>query len=368
MSFYEKLGVKKVINAAFCLTDLGGSTLTKEVKDAYMEANSYFVEMKQLEERAGLFLARITGAEAAFVTTGAFSALALSTAACITRNDPANRRKLPDTADMKNQVLIQANLRNPFDRSLEIPGGKIVPIGSEEGGCSPIEFEAAINEKTAAIHYLVSLDPPRKDVLQLEKVIEIGHRHGVPIIVDAAGQTYPTERVKMFVAMGADLVCYSGKYFGGPQSTGFVCGIKDLVDEVAANSFVIPGGWIGRGYKLDRQEIIALLTAVQAWMNMDHEKQRLAPAYEKQRYIIDAFKEAPGIRLEAQPYSYHVVGINMAFEKTPEEVASIVQKLREGDPAIWVRGRRGSSFLVNTLLLKDGEEKEIVDRLEEILI
>jgi len=366
MSFYNRLGVRRVINAAFCLTDLGGSRLSKEVQEAYLEANTNFVEMKQLEEKAGIFLAEITGAEAAFVTTGAFAALSLSTAACITRNDAEKMKRLPDTAGMKNQVLIQANLRTTFDRSLEIPGGKIVPVGTVEKGCSQDEFEVAINEKTAAIHYLAMLDSVRSDILPLEKVIEIGHRHGVPIIVDAAGQTYPTERVKIFIAKGADLVCYSGKYFGGPQSTGFVCGRKDLVDCVAANSFVGPGGWIGRGYKVDRQEIVALLVAVENWMKMDHEKERLKPAVKKQKYIINELNSISGLRCEGQPYSYHVVGIKVTLDKSPEETAAVIKRLREDDPAIWVRNQRGSGFLMNTLLLRNGEEKEIVDKFKSV--
>ncbi|MBN1682670.1 aminotransferase class V-fold PLP-dependent enzyme [Candidatus Bathyarchaeota archaeon] len=364
MSFYKKLGVRRVINAAFCLTDLGGSRLSKEIQQAWLEANDNFVEMKQLEEKAGEFLAKITGAEAAYVSTGAFSCLTLSAAACITRNDVEKMRKLPHTTGMKNQILVQANLRSTFDRSLEIPGGIIVPVGDKENGCTAEEFEAAINENVVAIDYLAMLDSIRPNTLPLSKIIEIGHKHGVPIIVDAAGQTYPLDRVTSLIAMGSDLVCYSGKYFGGPQSTGFVCGKKEYVDAVVQNSFVGNGSWIGRGYKIDRQEIIALLYAVENWMKMDHEKERLEPAVKRQKYIIENLKGVPGIKCEAQPYVYHVVGITAILDKTPEETAAIVKKFREDDPAIWFRMQRGNSFLINTLMLKDGEEKEIVDKIK----
>ena len=38
---------------------------------------------------------------------------------------------------------------------------------------------------------------------------------------------------------------------------------------------------LGRGYKLDRQEIIGLLVAFDEWMEMDHDRERFEPAWEK---------------------------------------------------------------------------------------
>lgn len=366
MNVYEKMGVRRVVNASFCLTLLGGSTLSKEVLEVMVEANKSFVAIQELEEKAGEIISEITGAEAAHVTSGAYCALALSTAACIAGSDPDKMSKLPDTRDMKNEVLIQANLRTVFDRAVEVPGGKRILVGKEDHGCTPEELEGAITEKTAAIQYLPQLDPPRKDVIPLEDVIEIGHRHDIPIIVDAAGQTYPTDRLKMFVRMGADLVCYSGKYFGGPNSTGFVCGRKDLVETVAENSFIGSHHTIGRGYKLDRQEIVALVVALQRWMEMDHEE-RLQQAEERRSYLIKTLREVPEMELAPQPYSYHVVGLEVTFKnKSPEEVRELVNALRDGDPSVWVRRSTENSLLVNTLFLVDDDEKILADRLKEL--
>lgn len=368
MSVYSRLGVRRVINASFCLTVLGGSKLPQEALDAMVAANESFVAIAELEEKAGEYLAEVTGAEAAFVTSGAFAAFALATAACITGKDPEKMMRLPHTTGMKNEVLIQANLRSIFDRSIETPGGVTVEVGTKEKGCTEEEFEKAITEKTAAIHYIPALDPPRKDVLSLEKIIEIGHRNGVPIIVDAAGQTYPIDRVSGFTAMGADLVCYSGKYFQGPNSTGFVCGRNELVEAVRDNSFIGSGGCkIGRGYKLDRQEIVALVTAVDRWMKFDHEKERFEPARKRRSHIMESLSDVLGVQIESQPYSYHVIGLRLILDKTPEETAEIVDKLRKGDPSIWLRRRKENTILMNTLFLDDGDEKVIVERLKELL-
>ena len=362
MTKFEELGVKRVINGSFCYTVLGSSILAKEIIDASIDANKYFVDMTDLEEKAGKIISQETRAEAAHITAGAFSALVLSAAACITGMDLNKMKKLPDTRGMKNEIIIQKNLRISFDRAMEIPGGKLVVIEPNADALS-----RAINEKTAAVHFLPKLDPLRTDVVPLEDIIEIGHRNNVPIIVDAAGQTYPTERLRTFVEKGADLVCYSGKYIYGPNSTGFVCGKKNLIDAVIANSFIGPEtGWIGRGYKLDRQEIIAIVTALKRWMRMDHEKERFQPAYRKRIYLIDALKEIPEITLTSLPYLYHSVGLQITFNKlSSEETSKLVDMLRSGNPSIWVK-RNENNIIINTLFLLDGDENVIAGRLRQL--
>ena len=366
MSIYEEIGVKRVINAAFCLTVLGGSTLTKEVIDAITEANGCFVEMQELCSKAGEIIAEITGAEAAYPTTGAFGALVLSAAACIAGKDPDQMRLLPDTTNMKDEIIIQNNLRIVFDRAMEVPGGKFVVIEPTLRA-----MEKAINEKTAAIHYAAPVpeDPQRTDIIPLEEVINLGHKHGVPIIVDAAGQTYPINRLKMFASMGADLICHSGKYFSAPNSTGYVCGRKDLIEAVKANSFIGPGvGWIGRGYKLDRQEVIALIASLRRWIKMDHEKERFQPAGDRRDKLTEALKDVPDITLTPQPYRYHAIGLQITLEKkTPEETAELVKSLREGDPSIRIRSFSENNLLINTMFLKEDDVYLLAERLKAVI-
>jgi uncharacterized pyridoxal phosphate-dependent enzyme len=371
MGIYDEVGAKRVINASFPVTVLGGSRLTKEMLDAIVEANESYVDFWDFMGKAGKFIAKITGAEAACVTPGAFSALSLSTVACMAGKDPEKIKRLPDTSGMKNEIVIQRCLRSQiYDRSMTVFGGKYVFAGNESV-CSPKELEAAINEKTAAIHYLAS-ERTREGVVPLEEVIRIGKRHGVPIIVDAAGQTYPTDGLKKFVAMGADLVCYSSKYFGGPNAAGFVQGRKELVETVALHTFLgietqartIGAYSIGRGYKMDRQTVAAMLFALKRWMTMDHEKERIQPAIRRRDYILKELADLSKVKMSAYPENFvsgHVLGVQLTFEneKAAEET---VRKLREGNPAIWIRGN-----IINTLFLKDGEEKIVAKRLKEIL-
>jgi len=386
LSIYKDLGVKRVVNAAFALTRLGGSTLPDEVLRAMEEANGSYCSLWELTERAGEIIAGITGAGAAWVTPGAFSGLVLSAAACIAGKDPEKMRRLPDTVGMRNEIIIQRNNRLlVYDRSMEVPGGRFVFVGDERWGADPEMIEDAITEKTAAIHY-AALMRPRPEVLPIDEVVRVAHDNGVPVIVDAAGMTWPLEGLHRFTDMGCDLVCYGGKYVGGPNSTGFVIGRKDLIEAVALHSFLgaesgpdeRPGFWrsIGRGYKLDRQEIVGLVVALRRWVTMDHEKERFGPAWERVRYIergISGLKRLQGVRFSYVPENgegcgYHTIGLDIAFEdKTTSEVNKIVQRLKEEDPEIWVRyWGTSNDFIINTLNLQPGEEETIVERFKKI--
>src|SRR6185437_6671409 len=118
----------------------------------------------------------------------------------------------------------------------------------------------------------------------LEGVVEIAHRHGLPVIVDAAGGVPPVENLRRFVAAGADLVAFSGgKAIGGPQASGILVGRADLIASVALqhqDMDVYPATWnrrgliadqsvagiphqgFGRSMKVGREEIVGLVTAL----------------------------------------------------------------------------------------------------------
>src|SRR5580704_6241541 len=91
-----------------------------------------------------------------------FAALVLSAAACVAGKDPEKMRRLPDTSGMKNEIIIQRNLRGAhggepgmYHRTMQVPGGKFVEIGHEVWGARFFALEAASTEKTAAIHFMV---------------------------------------------------------------------------------------------------------------------------------------------------------------------------------------------------------------------
>jgi len=293
---YADLGVRPVINAAGAYTLLGGSALSPAVRRAMDDANRYFVEMRALLESSGRIIAGLLECEAAYVTAGAASALALAAAACMTGKDRARIEQLPDTAGMKDEVLIQRCGRIKYDRCVTVPGAKLVEFGGATS-TRPEDLEAAITERTCAVHYLATGTRPGS--MTLADMVRIAHARGVPVIVDAAGQTYPLDELRRYTRMGADLVCYAAKYFDGPHSTGLLVGRRDLVEAAAMNGFVSFEAndlrAIGRPMKVDRQEIVAVVVALREWLSMNHEE-RFLKYGERADVILRAVKSVPGVR------------------------------------------------------------------------
>ena len=104
--FYERLGVKRVINAASWITVYGGSIMPPTVVQAMDDASHWFVDMHDLNQKAGNLIAKFTGAEAGLVTAGSAAGMVLEAAACMAGTDLAKRNRLPDTTGMKNEIVL----------------------------------------------------------------------------------------------------------------------------------------------------------------------------------------------------------------------------------------------------------------------
>ena len=369
---YSDLGVRPVINAAGAYTVLGGSLLSPKVQRAMDDANRYFVEMRALLESSGRIISKLLDCEAAYVTAGAASALALSAAACMTGHDPDKIERLPDTTGMKDEILIQRCGRIKYDRCVTIPGAKLVEVGSPER-TAPDELEAAFTDRTCAVHFLATGTKPGS--LPLEEVIRIAHARDVPVIVDAAGQTYPTDELKRYARAGADLVCYAAKYFDGPHSTGLLTGRKELVEAAAMNGFVSfeTNGLrsIGRPMKIDRQEIVAAVVALEEWFAMNHEE-RFLKYGERADRIMAELKTVPGIktaRMSEVEWVAPVVreAVRIEFEPSSGKTAEEVElALQQATPAVWTRANEGRLY-VSVAFFNDGEEAIVAERLREAL-
>ncbi|MDA1278974.1 MAG: hypothetical protein O3B95_02895 [Chloroflexi bacterium] len=362
-AIYKEMGAKPVINATGSVTLLGGSTPVPEVKAAMDAADSAFIPLIELEQVAGDRIAEMLGVPAAYITSGAGSALTLATAAFMAGTDNAKIEQLPDTTGMPNEILIQKRQRYWYDRCLELAGAKLVEFG-DENGTSEDDLRNAISDRTAAVHYVVYEQRPKDpNVLTLEQVIKITHDAGKPVSVDAAGQIYPLENFGKYVKMGADFQCIAAKYMGAPHSTGFALGTKEVIDAISRHSFVgyethrIRG--IGRPHKIDRQEIMGVVAAVRRWFSIDHEE-RLSIAEGQSQAILRPLKGIPGVRAELntnimghQPYG---VFIDLDPDVVGFTNADLVQKLRDGDPSIWTRVPDGASRLeLHVFGLGEGE-------------
>ena len=366
---YKELGAIPVINATGSVTMLGGSTPLPEVKEAMDRADGAYVPLMELQEKAGAFIATMVNVPAAYITSGAGSALMLATAAAMAGDDDDKIQQLPDTSGMKNEILIQTRQRYWYDRCLELAGARLVMFGSEER-TTETDLENAIGPNTAAVHYYTVEQSHDPDALSLEQTIAIAHAHGVLVTVDAAGQIYPLENFGKYVRMGADFQCIAAKYMGAPQSTGLALGSPEMIRKIGLQAFASYEGrrvrGVGRPQKVDRQEMIGAVAAVRHWMTMNHED-RLGDAEQRSRNISDALSGIPGLRVELidnvighQPY-----GLNVWVEPAIAgmTIYDLRDRLKEGDPPIWTRVRDEDDFITLHMFgLNPGEDRIVGER------
>jgi O-acetylhomoserine (thiol)-lyase len=79
----------------------------------------------------------------------------------------------------------------------------------------PQNFEAAIKDNTKAF-FVESLGNPNGNIIDLEAVADIAHRHGIPVIVD---NTFATPYLFRPIEHGADIVVHSATKFIGGHGT-----------------------------------------------------------------------------------------------------------------------------------------------------
>ena len=370
---YQRLGVKPVIHASGTTTRYGGSTLRPEALEAMREASTALVNLDELNEAAGAAIAKLLGAEAAFVSAGASSGLILQAAACIAGTDPAKITRLPDTRGMKNEIVIQRAHRFAYDQAYRVAGGVLVEIGLARR-TQPFELEEAITERTAAVAYLVSPFTSPPGVLTLEQVVAIAHKRSVPVIVDAASMLPPRENLMKFLRQGADLVSYSGgKGIRGPQSTGILAGRRDLIRAVALNAS--PNQALGRAAKTSKEEICGLVVALECFLAED-EKAEMKRYHDVCTTIAEALADIPGLRVVVEQDGVNRVLPHAVIYFTPEWVGpsghAVQVALAQGEPHIYVQqgAHQGGYFdeiAVDPFNLQPGDEHVIARRLREEL-
>jgi L-seryl-tRNA(Ser) seleniumtransferase len=398
MDVYDQLGVKKRINGAGLLTRLGGSLMPPEVLEAMVEAASAFVDIAELQARASEIIAETTGAEAGLVTTGASAALTLGTAACLTGLDAARMDRLPDTEGMPNVVVMARPHRNAYDHAIRAAGAKIREVGLNDRivgagvrGVEPWEWEAALGPDVVALAYTATpaMDPP------LREVTDLAHRRGLPVLVDAAAALPPLDRLRRLLDEGADLVAVSGgKALRGPQSTGILCGRRDLIAAAVLQQLdmdVAPETWsppasliprerlrgiphhgIGRGFKAGKEEIVGLLIALRRFAGLDHEAEAAA-AQRRLELIASRLSGVAHVatRLRPAPETGRFPLLEVVLDQRGlgRSASAVSVALQAGDPPVHLNERRaGEGILtVHPEGLRDGDEAMVAGRLRAAL-
>jgi L-seryl-tRNA(Ser) seleniumtransferase len=374
MGVYERLGVKTIINAWGTATVAGGSIMRPEVVEAMRDASRSFVSLPELLEKAGQRVAELAGVESAYITSGAAAGVAIGVAACMTGKDYDKVYQLPDTTGMRNEVIIQAAQRNPYDIATRLAGCEAVYVG-QENGTSRSDMESAINEMTAAIVHFVAHASPND--LPLEQAIEIAREHDVPVIVDAAGEFPPFSVLRRYADMGADLTVFSGgKGLGGPQSSGLVLGRRDLTEACAVNGN--PNHGVGRPMKAGKEEIVGVLTALELYADEEFQREQQRSWEERTSYMVQALSRVPGVT----SYSEVAGPTSLCSRLTPEGIpityvewdAEVISKtneevqreLEEGSPGIAV-GVSGTGISLTPYTLQPGDERTVCERMAQVL-
>ena len=396
MSIYEELGVRTIINVSGASTRVSGPLMPPEVAEAMVRASQESVSMMELQAVASEKISEVTGAEAGYIISGASAGLTLGTATILAGMDPGRMDRLPDTTGMKNEFIIAREHRNGYDHAIRLAGAKFVEIGMNEivSGAGvrrteAWEYEAAITPQTAGIAYTVTPDsePP------LEQVVEVAHRHGLPVLVDAAGELPPISNLRKFIGMGADLVAFSGgKSIRGPQSSGILCGRRDLIASAAVQHLdmdeffdiwdppesLIPKGMltgiprhgIGRGFKVGKEEIVGLLTALRMFADGEY-----AAETEQQRglleYIADGLSGLPvqpRIILPAGE-GYPMLHLIINSQTVGKSGFEVSKELKNGDPGIFVneKGLPEDTLIVHPMNLNHSRTEIMTRRLQEVL-
>src|SRR5262249_48957516 len=219
---YQRIGGRPFINARGTCTYLRGALELLGVRRAMDGASQHFVDMFELQQGAGVWLAKLSGAESGMVTSGAAGAMAAATAACIAGKDQAKIWQLPDTTGLKNEVVMLGG-RIAFDSAIRLAGAKLVMAYSHE------ELQAALTDKTAMV-YTTWRDE------RLGKALDITKKVSVPLLLDDAAGIPPIENLSRYAKTGVDLYCFSGgKGLRGPQCSGLLLGRKDLIEAALAN-------------------------------------------------------------------------------------------------------------------------------------
>src|SRR5262249_27330052 len=129
-----------------------------------------------------------------------------------------------------------------------------------------------------------------------EEVVAVAHSRGVPVLGDAAGELPPRANLRRLIATRADLVAFSGgKALRGPPGTGVPWGRRalggpaprqmldtddhyelweppeHLIDRTKLRG--LPRQGIGRGFKVAKEQVLALLTGLRLFMSGEYERE-----------------------------------------------------------------------------------------------
>ncbi|MFF3826194.1 hypothetical protein ACFYXN_20320 [Streptomyces griseus] len=369
MMDYQELGVAPVVSAQANSTPLGGCTLSDGVIKAMGNAARSHVDLDELWRAAGGFLADATGSEDACPVIGAAAGMAIAVAACVAGTDIVRVQRLPDPGSRPNEIVLQKGHSisyggAPISQMIALGGGRAVEVGAVNETLRS-HVEGAVTERTAALVYVTSRTHAvhRKGVA-LDELVAIGRERGVPVIVDAAGES----DLRGWAASGADLVIYSGPKMLGAPTSGFICGRSEPVAACRAQY-----SGIARPMKVGKENLLGMLQAVREYTAVP-EEDRAAEQLERMTSLATRLDKLPGLSARtAQDDSgrlIHRVLLTVDPTDAGRSAATLAEEMKAGVPSVHLRDFKlhlGHLEVDPRALSADGEEA-VVQRLEELLL
>jgi L-seryl-tRNA(Ser) seleniumtransferase len=363
---FKELNIRTFINAAGTLTFMTGSLMHDYVLETINSHSKDFCLLDELQDRVGERIAALVHSEAAVVTSGAFSALTLGLAGVLCGMDEEKVKKLPhlEGSGMKSEVICQKSHDIVYNHAFLNTGCKMVMVETVE------ELENAINENTALLSF-INIQSDRGKIQHAEWVA-IGKKHNIPTLIDIAADVPPVSNLWKFNDMGFDIVVISGgKAIRGPQSAGILMGRKDII--AAARLHMPPRGFnIGRGMKINKEEILGMYVALEQYLQYDHDKEW--KQWERGIGVIEnAVKSINGVttKVHVPPLGNITPTLRISWDPNVVKLSTkdLQGRLRNGNPSIEVGGGGNGTnqISVTVWVMKPGQEKIVARRLKEEL-
>lgn len=356
--YFRELGLRPFINGRGTITTLSSSRMEPEVLAAIEYASRHFVHLNDLNRAVGKRIAEMLQCEDAHVTAGAASALTLGTAAAITGLDNARIRAIPNIPGPQPEIVVQRGHRI-YDQQFTACGARFVEV---EGAA---EMEAAINENTVLAFYF---NAAPESSIPHEEFIAIARARGVPTFLDMAADVPPVENLFRYTRMGFDMVTVSGgKAMRGPQSSGLLFGRGDLIEAARRNHS--PNSSIGRGMKVNKEEVIGMLVALELFLSKDHDAEwRKWEGWIEQ--IASSARSVPSVTTEAfvPPVANHVPHLRITWDRSVVALSGgdARRQLSEGEPPIEVAGGQ-DNLEMNVFMMEADEVAIVARRVQEVL-
>ena len=297
------------------------------------------------------------------VTSGAAGAMTVGTAACITGTDMKAVRQIPDLTGLKSEVIVQKTHRYGYDHAVRTCGVKMVEVETAE------ELDRAVNERTAMMLFFNANEPLGQ--IKAAEFAQLGKKHKIPTMNDAAADVPPVENLTKYVKMGFDMVIFSGgKGLRGPQSAGLLFGRKDLIQAARLNTSPNSDS-IARGQKVNKEEMLAMMVALELFMKRDH-KAEWKEWERRVKTIGDALSGIPSVTTDTwiPQIANEVPHLRVRWDPSQIKLSppAVMKALRDGKPSIEASpATTEKELIVAVWMLQPGEAEVVARRLREVM-